>query len=1022
MAATLAATAYLYVTIPKGFFPQQDNGTIQGSTEAAQDISYAAMVGRVHELAKVVAADPAVQTVYYWVGANPTVNSGRMVIDLKPLSQRSASATDVLSRLRKAAQRVPGIALFGQARQDVQIGARVSKTQYQYTLQDPDVGELFRWAPVVLDRLAALPELQDVTGDLQAAAPRLTLRLDRDVLGRLGITPQAVDDTLYDAFGQRQVATIFGQLDQHHVVLELEPRYQEDAGSLDRLYVRSDPGGRMVPLSALADYASSVAPLTINHQDQFPSVTLSFNLAPGHSLGDALDAIRRMEQSLAKPAALTARFQGSAKVFQTSLANQPYLIAAAIIAVYIVLGVLYESFIHPITILSTLPSAGVGAFLALMALGHDFSLIALIGVILLVGIVKKNAIMMIDFALAGERLRNLAPEVSIREACLLRFRPIMMTTMAALLGSLPLALGTGAGSELRRPLGIAIVGGLLLSQLLTLYTTPVDLHLPEPAHPPGTAAPGRRPRARRRLPPGGRGLAERGRVRLAPSRRWRTARPAHAAAAPGACPLVWSTLQCRDNPRSRDASAHALRRGAQGGGARPLRVAGRRRRAPRRRRPRDRRHAGHLGRRVRLRRLLPRPARLHPPRRRQRRQPAREQVRREPVHGAGGAARLARRQDPRAAHARRGLLPRARPDDAGLRRAHRHAVPARRRLVAWTPGILLASVATGTLIGVLFIGRSVAPPVATGVGVLLVFAGLVPLQELLVARGFGGMATGHLALASPPVLLKNALGFTLAAGSIPASTALTWCCFVLVVAGAFALAAWVFLRAQGVESWEATRAQRWRIVAALLALVLLPVVLADTDYDVPAPPPNGAPDIPGVFLRGGGSLALVDPGGEPPARCCDTLLNRDRWPAFPAGEATRQDLLLLLPVEADRPLTELDVRVAGQNGLRVEADPGALAQAVRHLEARTYPPGAGPVVDGHRLGSGWVARVPVSLTPTDPWDIGGVRYPIDVTATYRVAGDDQARTLGTRAAVEAQVWDALFRGSFRAGCWKADYR
>jgi hydrophobe/amphiphile efflux-1 (HAE1) family protein len=472
MAATLATTVYLYLAIPKGFFPQQDNGLIVGSTEAGQDISYSAMVEHEHQLAELVMSDPDVQTAYYWVGANPSVNSGRIMIDLKPIKDRKASATQVLARLRKKAAAVPGIALFGQARQDVQIGAKVSKTQYQYTLQDPDVAELFKWAPIVLARLSALPELQDVTGDLQASAPRIMLKIDRNVLGRLGVTPQSVDDTLYDAFGQRQVATIFTQLDEHHVILEVEPRYQEDSAALDRLYVRAT-SGQVVPLSALTRYESSVAPLTINHQDQFPSVTLSFNLTSGHSLGEAVAAIEAMERSLAEPAGLTSHFEGSAKVFESSLATQPYLIAAAILAVYIVLGILYESFIHPITILSTLPSAGVGAFLALMALNYDFSLIALIGVILLVGIVKKNAIMMIDFALEGERKRRLAPEAAIYEAALMRFRPIMMTTMAALLGGLPLAMGTGAGSELRRPLGIAIVGGLLLSQLLTLYTTPV---------------------------------------------------------------------------------------------------------------------------------------------------------------------------------------------------------------------------------------------------------------------------------------------------------------------------------------------------------------------------------------------------------------------------------------------------------------------------------------------------------------------------------------------------------------------
>jgi hydrophobe/amphiphile efflux-1 (HAE1) family protein len=472
MAATLAATALLYIAIPKGFFPQQDDGTILATAEAAQDISYAAMVERVHQLAKVVMADPDVQTVYYWVGANPTVNSARLMIDLKPLSQRRGSATDVVNRLRKTTARVPAIAFFAQPRQDVQIGARVSKTQYQYTLQDPDVAELFKWAPIMLAKLSSLPELQDVTGDLQATAPRMMLKIDRDAIGRLGVSPQTIDDTLYDAFGQRQVATIFGQLDQHRVILEATPSSQEDASSLEKLYVPSTTG-QTVPLSVLTKSEMSVSPLTINHQDLFPSVTLSFNLAQGHSLGDAITAIQNAERTIAKPASLTALYQGSAKVFETSLATQPYLIAAAIIAVYIVLGILYESFIHPITILSTLPSAGVGAFLALIVLGYDFSLIALIGVILLVGIVKKNAIMMIDFALVGERNRHLTPEQSIYEACLMRFRPIMMTTVAALLGSLPLALGSGAGSELRRPLGIAIVGGLLLSQFLTLFTTPI---------------------------------------------------------------------------------------------------------------------------------------------------------------------------------------------------------------------------------------------------------------------------------------------------------------------------------------------------------------------------------------------------------------------------------------------------------------------------------------------------------------------------------------------------------------------
>ena len=473
IAVTMGANVYLYISIPKGFFPQQDAGMIQCVIEAGQDISYAAMVERSHAMAKVVMADSDVQNVIYWVGANPTVNTGRLWIDLKPFNERKATATEIVNRLRRATLVVPGIALFGQARQDVQIGAKVSKTQFQYTLQDPDIGELFKWAPIVLDKLSKLPELQDATGDLQAAAPRMMLKIDRNAIGRFGITPQAIDDTLYDSFGQRQVATIFGQVDQHRVILEVTPSYQEDASSLQKLYVRSTTSGQLVPLAALTHTDVSVSPLTINHQDQFPAVTLSFNLAPGYSLGDALTAIANMEKSYAKPATLTARFQGSAKVFESSLSTQPYLIAAAIIAVYIVLGMLYESFIHPITILSTLPSAGVGALLALMALHYDFSLIALIGMILLIGIVKKNAIMMIDFALVGERVRNLTSEQAIYEACLLRYRPIMMTTFAALLGGLPLALGQGAGSELRRPLGIAIVGGLLLSQFITLYTTPV---------------------------------------------------------------------------------------------------------------------------------------------------------------------------------------------------------------------------------------------------------------------------------------------------------------------------------------------------------------------------------------------------------------------------------------------------------------------------------------------------------------------------------------------------------------------
>jgi hypothetical protein len=337
------------------------------------------------------------------------------------------------------------------------------------------------------------------------------------------------------------------------------------------------------------------------------------------------------------------------------------------------------------------------------------------------------------------------------------------------------------------------------------------------------------------------------------------------------------------------------------------------------------------------------------------------------------------------------------------------------KFLVWTPGVLLVSVAVGTLIGVFFIGRSVAPPVATGVGVMLVFAVLVPLQELLVARGYGASATGHVVLVSPLVLLKNGLGFTLAAGSVPTSIGLTWLSLVVIVLGALALAAWIFLRVQGVESWESTSVQRWIIALACAALILFPAVLSDTNYDTAAPPPNNAPAIPGLFLRGGGSLALVDPGGLAPAVCCDTLLNRDKWPAFPTDTASRQDLLLLLPVDAKTTLTQLDIQATGQNGLRVAVDPGALAEVVHHLETHIYQPGAGPAgADGHRIDTGWLARVPIVLSPTNPWDIGGVRYPIDVTATYRISGGDQPQSLTVRGAIEAQVSSAIYEMSAAA--------
>jgi len=430
------------------------------------------MAERIQGLGRIVMTDPDVDNVYYWIGPNPTVSQGRMMINLKPRSDRAASATQIIARLKPKLAQVEGIALFMQVRQDIQVGGRPSKTQYQYTLQDGNSDELARWAPILEKNLKSLPQLQDVTADIQASAPRATLRIDRDTASRLGVTPQAIDDTLYDSFGQRQVATMFAPLNQYHVVLELDPRFQLDTGALRHLYVRS-AAGQLVPLSTFTRVEESVAPITIDHQALFPSVTLSFNLSPGQALGDAVAAIQTVERGLGAPASLISSFQGAAQAFQASLESQPYLIAAAIIAVYIVLGILYESYIHPITILSTLPSAGIGALLALTVFHQDLSVIGFIGIILLIGIVKKNAIMMIDFALDAERRQGLPPEQSIYQAALLRFRPIMMTTMAALLGALPLTLGTGAGAKLHQPLGIPIVGGLMLSQILTLYTTPV---------------------------------------------------------------------------------------------------------------------------------------------------------------------------------------------------------------------------------------------------------------------------------------------------------------------------------------------------------------------------------------------------------------------------------------------------------------------------------------------------------------------------------------------------------------------
>jgi multidrug efflux pump len=472
---TVLVTAALALIVPKGLFPQQDTGLLLGVTEAPPDVSFAAMSERQQAVADVLRADPDVATVASFIGAdgtNPTLNAGRVSIALKPHAERHASAQEIIERLDEKLAKVPGVDVYLQAVQDLQLDTRMSRTQYQYTLEDADGDELAEWAPRVLERLRTIPGLIDVASDQQAGGLQLQLVVDRDTASRLGVTSQVIDDTLYDAFGQRQVSTIFTQLNLYRVILEVTPEYQQNPQALDQIYVRG-AGGAPVPLSAFSHYERHQSALSIAHQGQFPAVTLSFNLANGASLGDAVDAITAAVGDLGAPVGLHGDFQGAARAFSDSLASEPILILAALVTVYIVLGVLYESYIHPITILSTLPSAGVGAFLALIVCGSEFSIIALIGVVLLIGIVKKNAIMMIDFALEAERAHGKTPREAIHEACLLRFRPIMMTTAAALLGGLPLALGRGIGSELRRPLGITIVGGLLLSQVLTLYTTPV---------------------------------------------------------------------------------------------------------------------------------------------------------------------------------------------------------------------------------------------------------------------------------------------------------------------------------------------------------------------------------------------------------------------------------------------------------------------------------------------------------------------------------------------------------------------
>jgi multidrug efflux pump len=480
--ATLGLTVMLYLVVPKGFFPVQDTGTIQGISEAAQTISFPAMAARQQALAAVILKDPAVESLSSFIGVdgtNVSVNSGRILINLKPLARRGVSATDVIRRLQPALARVDDIQLFMQPVQDLTVEDRVSRTQYQFSLEDPDGRELNSWAPQLVDALRARRELADVSSDQQDQGLGTALVVDRSTASRFGISPQAIDNTLYDAFGQRQVSTMFTQLNQYRVVLEVKPDFRQSAGSLRDIYVTGTvPGANggqpiAVPLDTMIRAYPTTAPLVVSRQGQFPAVTLSFNLAPGAALGDAVAAVEATTRRLGLPASIQWSFQGTAQAFRASLANEPLLIAAALVAVYIVLGVLYESYIHPLTILSTLPSAGVGAILALLICREELSVIALIGIILLIGIVKKNAIMMIDFALEAERGQGQSPGDAIYQACLLRFRPIMMTTMAALLAALPLALGRGVGSELRRPLGIAIVGGLIVSQLLTLYTTPV---------------------------------------------------------------------------------------------------------------------------------------------------------------------------------------------------------------------------------------------------------------------------------------------------------------------------------------------------------------------------------------------------------------------------------------------------------------------------------------------------------------------------------------------------------------------
>ncbi len=474
MFGTIALTGYLYVIIPKGFFPQQDTGLILGQSEAAQDISFQAMTEREQAMLDAIMKDPAVQSVAAATGAGGglyTINDGRVFIQLKPKAQRGPIG-EVIARLRTNLAKIQGITLYMQAAQDITIGARLNKTQFQYTMNDPDPGELSHWTNLFVEKIRALHSVTDVATDQLNAGPLLDIKIKRDVASSYGILPYTIDNTLDDAFGQRIVSTIYTTLQQYHVVLEVDPKFQYGPEALNGIYVKSS-SGQQVPISTLVDLAVKVAPLVVNHTGQFPSVTISFNLAPGVAIGQAVSDIQAVEKALHPPLSLQTSFQGNAQAFGSSLKSTPILILAALFVIYLILGVLYESLIHPITIISTLPSAGVGALLLLLAVHIDLSVIAIVGLILLIGIVKKNGIMLVDFAMQAEKGDGLTTEEAIYQACIKRFRPILMTTMAALLGAVPMMLGTGVGSEIRQPLGYAIVGGLALSQVLTLYTTPV---------------------------------------------------------------------------------------------------------------------------------------------------------------------------------------------------------------------------------------------------------------------------------------------------------------------------------------------------------------------------------------------------------------------------------------------------------------------------------------------------------------------------------------------------------------------